>query len=332
MSVLDWRKWLKTENIASSLQANKAIVTSCYLGIWFNHCLKFDDHVAHAVSKANQILGLIRRTFTYMDCQLMKQLFTSLVRPHLEFGNVVWYPYLQQEIDMIEAVQHRATRMVPGLRKLTYEDRLKKMDLPTLEYRRMRGDAIEAYKYLHGKYRVDESAILPRHTTKGIETRGHSLKLQKRESKIQLRSNYFGYRIVNMWNYLPEEIVSSSSVNCFKGRYDRWNMGAMFSRQKDVMEQQRASAAALWVMIFLWNCKLPVKMAAVVVSNIEWKVTFKGSIRTELDLEFRELIYLSPSFGISCIVARTTNSLLTLVPTHVKKATRLGIAKSRGDS
>jgi hypothetical protein len=60
------------------------------------------------------------------------------------------------------------------------------------------------------------------------------LKLRKRESTIQMRSNYFGYRIVNMWNTLPEEVVSSPSVNCFKGRFDRRNREIMFSKQKDM--------------------------------------------------------------------------------------------------
>ena len=122
------------------------------LGIWFNETLKPHDHITQVVKKANQILGLIRRTFTHMDCHLMKMLFTSLVRPHLEYGNVVWHPCYLRDIELIESVQHRATRMIPGMSKLSYEERLRKMDLPTLEYRRKRGDAIEAYKYLHGKY------------------------------------------------------------------------------------------------------------------------------------------------------------------------------------
>jgi ribonuclease P/MRP protein subunit RPP40 len=144
------------------------------LGIWFNSRLTSQDQVTHAVNKANQILGLIRRSFTYMDAQLMKQLFTTMVRPHLEYGNVVWHPYLRQEIDMIEAVQHRATKIVPGYSKLSYEKRLRKMKLPTLEYRRFRGDMIEVCLY-----RVDESTLLPRHRDAGMKTRGHCLKLEK---------------------------------------------------------------------------------------------------------------------------------------------------------
>ena len=56
------------------------------LGVWINDALKASSHVAKAVSKANQILGLIRRTFTFLDCRLMKQLFTSLVRSGYQDG------------------------------------------------------------------------------------------------------------------------------------------------------------------------------------------------------------------------------------------------------
>jgi len=80
----------------------------------------------------------------------MKQLYTVMVRPHQEYGNVVWHPQLPKGIDLIEAVQHRATKMVPALHNFLYADRLKRMDLPSLMYRRLRGDVIETYKYLHG--------------------------------------------------------------------------------------------------------------------------------------------------------------------------------------
>jgi ribonuclease P/MRP protein subunit RPP40 len=197
------------------------------LGIWISNDLKASTHCAKAVGKANQILGLIRRSFTYLDCRLMKQLFTAMVRPHLEYGNVVWHPFLRKDIQLLEGVQHRATRMVPGLSKLTYEERLKVMGLPSLAYRRVRGDAIEAYKYLHGIYKVDCTDIMPLHKDTGFDTRGHCLKLQKRECKGRLRANYFGFRIVNIWNSLPEEVVMADTVNCFKGRFDRLYSGLL---------------------------------------------------------------------------------------------------------
>jgi hypothetical protein len=63
------------------------------LGVWIDKTVKPSNYVAQAVKKANQLLGLIRRTFTYMECRFMRQLFTSVVGPHLEYANVVWHPY-----------------------------------------------------------------------------------------------------------------------------------------------------------------------------------------------------------------------------------------------
>jgi len=130
------------------------------LGIWVVPTMKPACHIAHAVMKANRLLGLIRRSFTYMDIELMRRLFTTIVRPHLEYANIIWHPYLKKDIELIEGVQHRATKMVPGLSKFTYQERLRRMDLPTLVYRRARGDAIDAYKYLHGIYTVDSSQYI----------------------------------------------------------------------------------------------------------------------------------------------------------------------------
>ena len=75
--------------------------------------------------------------------------------------------------------------MVPGLAKLPYEERLRKMDLPSLTYGRNRGDAIEVYKYLHRIYNVDCSDLLPLHESSSLVTWGHSLKLVKRSSRLK---------------------------------------------------------------------------------------------------------------------------------------------------
>src|SRR5664279_832634 len=115
-----------------------------------------------------------------------------------------------------------ATRMVPALRNLTYEQRLRHLDLSSLVYRRFRGDSIEVYKYLHDLYKIDNINFLPLHASVGMVTRGHSLKLLKKQCRTNLRRNCFTVRVVNTWNSMPEEIVQSTSVNCFKGRFDRF--------------------------------------------------------------------------------------------------------------
>jgi len=78
--------------------------------------------------------------------------------------------------------QTKATKMVPGLRHLTCEERLRKMDFPILVYQRVRGDAIDTYKYLKGNYMVDYTQHLQNHHTRGLETRGNGWKLQKKSS------------------------------------------------------------------------------------------------------------------------------------------------------
>jgi len=191
------------------------------LGIWSDPSLKFSAHVTNVVNKANQILGLIRRSFTYMDLSLIKTLYTALVRPHLEYGNVVWHPFLKKDIELLESVQHRASKMIPSLKHLCYEDRLKAMDLPTLLYRRLRGDTIETYKYLHGEYQTDISFLPLRQSNNGVTTRGHCLKLMKKDCKTAVRANFLSYRIVNFWNSLREYAVTADSVNTFKGRFDK---------------------------------------------------------------------------------------------------------------
>jgi len=107
-------------------------------------------------------------------------------------------------------------------RRIYYEDRLKAMDLPSLLYRRLRGDAIETYKYLHGEYQIDNSFLpLDQSNTARVTTRGHCLKLMKRDCKTAVRANFLSYRTVNFWNSLPEYAVTADSVNTFKGRFDK---------------------------------------------------------------------------------------------------------------
>ena len=109
-----------------------------YLGVWFDTGLKFSSHISHAVAKSNQLLVLIKRSFVHKNIQSVK-LLAALVRPHLEYGNAVWHPMYKKDIDLLEKIQRRATRMVPGLANFSYEERLEAMDLPSLAYRRLRG-------------------------------------------------------------------------------------------------------------------------------------------------------------------------------------------------
>jgi hypothetical protein len=122
------------------------------VGVTIDNKLSFDKHITEKVNKANSIIGVIRRTFEYLNLKTFRMLYVSLVRPHLEYANPVWNPYFKKHIDMIENIQRRATKLIPGLSDLSYEDRLRRLKLPSLSYRRSRGDMIEVYKIMSGKY------------------------------------------------------------------------------------------------------------------------------------------------------------------------------------
>ena len=87
----------------------ESVEKECDLGVTFSRDLKFSEHITKKkkkkVNKANSILALIRGTFQYLDKYSFLRLYTAMVRPHLEFANVVWHPYLRKDIESLERVQ-----------------------------------------------------------------------------------------------------------------------------------------------------------------------------------------------------------------------------------
>ena len=84
-------------------------------------------------------------------------LYKAIVRPHLEYCIQAWNPHLRKDVDMLEKTQRRATKLIPELRDLTYEERLKECGLTTLETRRLRGGQIEVFKILNGYENIDSN-------------------------------------------------------------------------------------------------------------------------------------------------------------------------------
>ena len=180
--------------------------------------LSFDIHIATTVKKANQVLGLIKFNFKHLNAQCLLLLYKALVRSILEYAQSVCSPHLKKHIAAIEAVQKRATKILPNIRSLPYNKRLQFLQLPTLVYRRLRGDMIETYKMLHGHY--DSRCIPSLQLASDRPTRGHSFKLYKPAVCSGPRAHSFSIRIVNPWNSLPDHVVTAPSINSFKNRLD----------------------------------------------------------------------------------------------------------------
>ena len=194
------------------------------LGLIFDNTLSFEDHINSKVSKSNSLVGMLRRSFVHFDKEMFKQLFVSIVRPHIEYGAAVWNPSSKKMITSIENVQRRASKLVPGLGDKTYKERLKSMKLPTLQYRRYRGDMIETYKLAHGLYDTNVSKELLKfqsNTARGHNLRGHQFMIEKECYRKDVRKFSFKCRVANQWNNLPETIVNAPSLNTFKNRLDK---------------------------------------------------------------------------------------------------------------
>ena len=188
------------------------------LGIHLDSVLKFRKQAASAAAKGNQMLALVRRSFCCIDMVTLPLLYKSLVRPHLEYGNVIWGPFNRADQRLIERVQRRATKLVPELKHLSYQERLRCLKLPSLYHRRRRGDMITIFQILSGGVNIQPDRFFE--PAVSTITRGHGLKLRKPNATSRVRRNVLSVRAINDWNALPPSVVLSTTLNQFKSRLD----------------------------------------------------------------------------------------------------------------
>jgi ribonuclease P/MRP protein subunit RPP40 len=189
------------------------------LGVMVDDSLKFHVHAAFAAKKANQMLGVIKKTYVTRDANTITTLYKSMVRHHLEYGNAIWGPCYIGDLKLVEGVQRRATKLIPHLYDKPYEERLKELKLPSMEYRRKRGDMIQCFKVINGLVRLDVNELFTPLSTSN--TRGHHQRVRRHRAHKAIRAKSFSQRTIKCWNSLAKNVIDAPSVDAFKNRLDK---------------------------------------------------------------------------------------------------------------
>ena len=189
------------------------------LGVEISKDLSWSQHISTIVNKANQVLGLIRRTVGTANTSTFSLLYNSLVRPLLEYAVPVWNPYLVKDIHAIENVQRRASRLALRQKRgdMPYEERCNILNWPLLSTRRTYFSLVECYKIVFGLSHLDFQELFE--FAKVHSTRAnHSYKLFLKSSKINCFKQSFFIRVVSDWNSLSKVIVEAGTLELFKSR------------------------------------------------------------------------------------------------------------------
>ena len=200
------------------------------IGVNIDNDLNFHTHINSIVNKANRVMGIARRTFSHLNNEIFLPIFKALVRPHLEYAAPVWSPHGHGNGHLktkLENVQRRATKRLPGMKDLNYPTRLRKLKLPTLAYRRTRGDMIQVFKLLmpikEGAYDKSLPKLLKLKKDLGIREVGgeNNKQLYKPNIKNNCAKHSFNFRVIRLWNSLPQHIIDSPTVKSFEIALDK---------------------------------------------------------------------------------------------------------------
>jgi len=157
--------------------------------------------------------GALRRVWPAGPREVLLPVYSVLVRPHLEYCIQFWASQFKKDEELLERIQWRAPKMIRGLEHLCYEERPRELGLFSMEKRRLRGDVINAYKYLKGG--CQEDGARPSSVVPSDRTRGNGHELKHRKFHLNTKNN-FPLRVMEHWNRFPRGVVQSPSLEILK--------------------------------------------------------------------------------------------------------------------
>jgi len=186
------------------------------LGVIVSGDLSPTLHINDIVVKAHRHANLILWAFESRDVCLLLRAFLVYIRALVEYNSVIWSPCTIKDILAMENVQRHFTKRLHGLKSYTYQERLKRLNISSLELRRLHADLILTYTILFSYVNLDVNLF---EFCSAVSTCGHQFKLYKHHTNHCASSSFFCEHIINVWNSLPRN-VKFRSLNTFKHSID----------------------------------------------------------------------------------------------------------------
>ena len=198
------------------------------LGITANSNLLFREHIDNIVTSSKIMSGILLRTFSTRQEAPMMRMFNSYIKSKLEYCSIVWSPWHQNEINKLERIQKNFTSKIHGLDQLDYHERLKKLNLYSLERRRERYLIINAWQQIEGitenilglkARRIGRSRRI-KTTTIPLVTNGKRIKERNRT----LIHNSTTRKMERLFNVIPQSLrnITDTTTETFKRHLDKW--------------------------------------------------------------------------------------------------------------
>ena len=202
------------------------VATATDLGVTIDSTLRFHAHIRNVVGRSAALASNLARSTCNREPEFMRTLFITHVRPSLEYCATVWNTGYICDYKLLESVQRRWTKLVRGLDELSYLQRLKSLNLFSVQGRLLRNDLIKVWKIFSNNsvIKPEDLFVMAPYPS----TRGHPLKIAHVRYRLACRERFFAVRVIGRWNSLPGDIVLAGTVETFKAKLMSFLGDALF--------------------------------------------------------------------------------------------------------